>query len=58
MRFVEVKHMNKQDYILLLKSIYPDHFEREVVRDLPDDLVFEEMILSLSAFDIHKYEKN
>lgn len=50
--------MNKQDYILLFKSIYPEHFEREVVRGLPDNLVFEEMILPLSAFDIHKYKKN
>ena len=49
--------MNKQDYILLFKSIYPGHFESEVVRGLPDNLVFEEMILSLSALDIHKYEK-
>lgn len=49
--------MNKQDYILLLKSIYPDHFEREVVRGLPDDLVFDEMILPLNEFDIHKYNK-
>ena len=49
--------MNKQDYILLLKNIYPDHFEREVVRGLPDDLVFEEMILALSEFDIKKYDK-
>ena len=49
--------MNKQDCILLFKSIYPNHFEREVVRGLPDDLVFDEMILPLDEFDIHKYDK-
>lgn len=49
--------MNKQEYISLLDSIYPDFFDRDIVRGLPKDLVFEEMILPLNDFDIHKYEK-
>lgn len=49
--------MNKHEYILLLNRIYPDFFDREIVRGLPDELVFDEMILPLSEFDIHKYDK-
>ena len=50
--------MNKQDYILLLNRIYPNFFEREIVRGLPEELIFDEMILSLNEFDIHKYDKD
>lgn len=49
--------MDNQECLLLFKNMYPDHFEREVVRGLPDDLVFEEMILSLNNFNISKYDK-
>ena len=50
--------MNKQDYISLLNCIYPNFFEREIVRGLPEKLVFHEMILPLNEFDIYKYDKN
>lgn len=49
--------MNKQDSILLLNSIYPNFFERDIVRGLPEELIFEEMILPLNEFDINKYNK-
>lgn len=49
--------MDKQEYILLLDSIYPNFFEREIVRGLPDELFFNEMILPLNEFDINKYNK-
>lgn len=49
--------MNKQDKILLFKNIFPDHFERDVVQGLPNDLVFEEMLLSLNEFDTNRYDK-
>ena len=52
------KLMNKQDYISLLNCIYPNFFEREIVRGLPEKLVFHEMILPLNEFDIYKYDKN
>ena len=52
-----MKTMNRQEYILLFNSIYPDHFEREVVRGLREGSVFEEMILPLNEFNIHKYDK-
>lgn len=57
MNFMGVKYMNRQDCILLLNSIYPNFFEREIVRNLPEELVFEEMILPLDRFDINKYQK-
>jgi len=49
--------MNNQECILLFNSIYPDHFDREVVRNLPEELYFDEMILPLNEFDLHKYDK-
>jgi GNAT superfamily N-acetyltransferase len=50
--------MNKQDSILLLDSLYPKFFEREDVCNIPDELIFDEMILSLDKFESHKYDKN
>ena len=50
--------MNKQDYILLLDCIHPNFFEGEIIRGLSEELVFDEMILPLNEFDIHKYDKN
>lgn len=49
--------MTKQDYISLLNSINPNFFERETIRSLSEEEVFDEMILSLNEFDIHKYNK-
>ena len=50
--------MNKQDCVLLFNLIYPDFFERKGICDLPEEFVFDEMILPLNEFDIHKYDKN
>lgn len=49
--------MNKQDYILLLDSMYPNFFERETVRNLPDEWICDEMILTLDEFEPSKYDK-
>lgn len=38
--FVEVMVMNKQESILLLDSMYPNFFERENVRSIPDEWIF------------------
>lgn len=32
--------MNKQESILLLDSMYPNFFERENVRSIPDEWIF------------------
>ncbi len=49
--------MNKQECILLFNYLYPDFFESESVRALPEEYVFDEMILSLNEFDSSKYNK-
>lgn len=49
--------MNKQDYIILFNRMHPDFFESEAIRALPEDLVYEEMILRLNEFDPRSYEK-
>lgn len=49
--------MNKQEGILLLDSMYPNFFERENVRSIPDEWICDEMILSLDKFEPRKYDK-
>lgn len=49
--------MNKQDYIALLDSMYPGFFEKESVRNMPEEWICDEMILSLDEFQPDKYEK-
>ncbi|MGN0604258.1 MAG: GNAT family N-acetyltransferase [Oscillospiraceae bacterium] len=50
--------MNKNDYITLFNSVNPDLFEREDIKKLPDNAFFEEMLLPLDEFDVHKYKKS
>lgn len=50
--------MNRQEYISLFDCMYPDFFERENIRTLSEELIFDEMILPLDEFDLHKYDKN
>ncbi len=49
--------MNKQEYISLFNCLHPDFFESEHIRALPEEYVFDEMILSLNEFDPHTYDK-
>lgn len=49
--------MNKQDGILLLDCIHPNFFASEDIRNLPEDCVFEEMIMSLDEFEANTYDK-
>ncbi|MBD5456540.1 MAG: GNAT family N-acetyltransferase [Lachnospiraceae bacterium] len=49
--------MNKQESILLLDSMYPNFFKRENVRNIPDEWICDEMILSLDKFEPYKYDK-
>ena len=51
-------HMDKQDYIFLFNCLHPNFFENEDVRNMPEEYVFDEMILPLAEFDLHKYDKN
>lgn len=49
--------MNKQDFILLFDRMHPNFFKSEEIRGLPEDEIFEEMLLPLDEFDINIYDK-
>lgn len=49
--------MNKQECIQLFNYLHPDFFESESICALPEEYVFDEMILSLNEFDSSKYNK-
>lgn len=49
--------MNRQESILLFQSIYPNFFEEEMIRGLPEEEVYDEMLLPLKEFDINRYNK-
>lgn len=49
--------MNKQDYIELFQSLHPGFFEKDGIRSMPEEYVFDEMILPLTEFDAGTYEK-
>ena len=49
--------MDKQDHIALLDSMYPGFFEKEVIRNMPEEWVCDEMILPLDDFVSENYEK-
>lgn len=49
--------MNKQEAITLFHNMHPNFFEKEYIQNLSEDWTFEEMLLRLEEFDIHKYEK-
>ena len=49
--------MNEQEWISLFNSMYPGFFEREGIRGLEENQVFDEMILPLNGFDPQKYDK-
>lgn len=49
--------MNKQECILLFNCLHPGFFENESVRALPEEYVFDEMILSLNNFNVNMYNK-
>lgn len=49
--------MNKQDFTALMNSIYPGFFEKEYIRNLPDDCICDEMVLPLDEFNPSLYDK-
>ena len=50
--------MEKQDAVTLVHSMHPDFFEREYIRSILEDWIFEEMLLPLENFDPGRYEKS
>jgi len=49
--------MNQNDYIALLDSMYLGFFDRENIRNLPDEWICDEMLLALEEFDPNIYDK-
>ena len=49
--------MDKQDYISLFDRLHPDFFEKEHIRNMQEEFIFDEMILPLPEFDLHRYDK-
>ncbi len=49
--------MTKQEGVLLFKSMHPNFFEEEDIKNLPDEWIFDEMVLSLDQFDPCKYDR-
>ncbi len=49
--------MTKTEALALFNHIKPDFFQRDYIRNRPDENIFDEMLLKLSDFDINKYSK-
>ena len=49
--------LDKQECILLFDCLHPNFFESEPVCSLPEEYIFDEMILPLNEFDTCKYHK-
>ena len=49
--------MTKQEGVLLFNSMYPNFFEEDDIKNLPDGWIFDEMILSLDKSDSSKYNR-
>lgn len=49
--------MNQQDSISLFQSIYPGFFERDYIKNLPEQWVCAELIMKLDEFDSNIYQK-
>ncbi len=49
--------MTKQDHISLFNALHPNFFESKSICDLPEESVYEEMLLPLSEFDVNCYDK-
>ena len=50
--------MNDRESTALFNGLYPRYFEDESIRSLPEDIVFNEMILPLGKFDTSVYDRN
>lgn len=50
--------MNKSELITLFSNMHPRFFEADHIRSLPEEYIFDEMILPLEEFDASVYDKN
>ena len=49
--------ISTENFQKLFNQIHPHFFEQEYLRNFSDEQTFDEMLLKLSEFDFHKYEK-
>lgn len=49
--------MTRQEGVLLFNSMHPNFFEEDDTKNLPDEWIFDEMVLSLDEFDPCKYDR-
>lgn len=49
--------MNKQECVQLFNRLHPNFFENEFIASLPEEYIFDEMILPLKEFDESVYDK-
>ncbi len=49
--------MNKQESVELFTQLHPNFFESESIRGLPEEWIYDEMVLPLDEFDPGKYDK-
>lgn len=54
---MEKSYMNKKESLYLFNCMYPDFFEKERIKDLPKDMFFTEMILSLEEYHETAYSR-
>ena len=48
--------MTKTESLALFNQIKPDFFQKDYIRNRPDEKIFDEMLLKLADFDINKYK--
>lgn len=49
--------MNRSEGRMLMESMHPNFFEREDIRNIPEEWTCDEMVLRLKEFDDSKYYK-
>lgn len=47
----------KNEYVELFNKMHPDFFKQEYIRNIPENLVYEEMVLNLQEFNEFQYTK-
>ncbi|MBR1557656.1 MAG: hypothetical protein IJ647_07845 [Prevotella sp.] len=50
--------MKESFYRALFNDMHPGFFERPQIRAMPEEEVFDEMLLDLSTFDVNRYHKD
>lgn len=49
--------MTRQEGMQLFDSMHPDFFKEKNVRNIPDEWIYDEMVLALDKFELCKYDR-